>query len=97
MVEWCVIINDKKGSDRSELRPQHLAGIPPLVEQGKLKCAGAIYNDDGSFAGSHLQIVADTKEQALEVVKGDVFATGGIWDLDSIIIYKFGCAVRQPK
>ncbi|EDO16065.1 hypothetical protein Kpol_1016p3a [Vanderwaltozyma polyspora DSM 70294] len=97
MSEWCIIINDKKGSNRSELLSQHFAGISPLVEQGILTCGGAIYNDDGSVAGSHLQIVADTKEQALEVVKGDVFATGGIWDLDSIVIYKFACAVRQPK
>lgn len=103
MVEWCVIVYDKKGSDRSLFRPAHLQGIPKLVEEGKLVCAGAIYQDvspEGklsNFAGSHLQIVADTKEEALEIVKGDVFAKEGIWDLENIIIYPFGCAVRQPK
>ncbi|SCW02298.1 LAFE_0F03356g1_1 [Lachancea fermentati] len=102
MVEWCAIVYDKKGSDRSQERPAHLAGIPPLVEQGKLVCAGAIYHDvvDGkptNFAGSHLQIVADTKEEALEVIKNDVFAKKGIWDLDSILIFPFGCAVRKEK
>lgn len=101
MVEWCVICFDK--ADRSKARPAHLAGIPPLVEQGKLLCAGAIYNEPKAageprtFAGSHLQIVADTKEEALEIVKGDVFAKEGIWDLDNIIIYQFGCAVRKEK
>lgn len=103
MVEWCVIVYDKPGSVRSTCRPQHLAGIPPLVEAGKLVCAGAIYNEpaqaggERTFAGSHLQIVADTKEEALELVHNDVFAKNGIWDLENIIIYQFGCAVRQPK
>lgn len=101
MVEWVVIVKDK--ADRSKFRPAHLAGIPPLVEQGKLVCAGAIYNEpktpggERTFAGSHLQIVADTKEEALEVVKGDVFAKEGVWDLQNIIIYQFGCAVRKEK
>lgn len=103
MVEWVAIIFDKPGSDRSTCRPEHLAGIPPLVEQGKLVCAGAIYNEpkepDGerTFAGSHLQIVADTKEEALELIHNDVFAKNGIWDLDNIVLYQFGCAVRKPK
>ncbi|QLQ78397.1 hypothetical protein HG537_0A06440 [Torulaspora globosa] len=101
MVEWCVIVYDK--ADRSKARPAHLAGIPPLVEQGKLVCAGAIYNEpkapgeERTFAGSHLQVVADTKEEALEIVKNDVFAKEGVWDLDNIIIYQFGCAVRKEK
>ncbi|GMM58772.1 hypothetical protein DAKH74_053890 [Maudiozyma humilis] len=103
MVEWCVVVYDKPGSDRSQFRPQHLAGIPPLVEQGKMVCAGAIYNEpttpggERTFAGSHLQLVADTKEEALKIVHGDIFAKEGIWDLDNIIIYQFGCAVRKEK
>ncbi|CCC70825.1 hypothetical protein NCAS_0F03410 [Naumovozyma castellii] len=103
MVEWCVIVYDKPGSDRSAFRPQHLAAIPALVEQGKLVCAGAIYNEPKSegeaptFAGSHLQIIADTKEEALAIVMNDIFAKEGIWDTDNIIIYRFGCAVREPK
>ncbi|QLG72067.1 hypothetical protein HG535_0C04210 [Zygotorulaspora mrakii] len=101
MVEWCAIVFDK--ADRSKARPAHLAGIPPLVEQGKLVCAGAIYNEpkekggERTFAGSHLQIVADTKKEALDIIKSDTFAKEGIWDLDNIILYQFGCAVRIPK
>lgn len=103
MVEWCAIVYDKPGSDRSSFRPEHLAGIPPLVEAGKLVCAGAIYHDleqpggERKFAGSHLQIVADTREEALALIHDDVFAKNGIWDLDNIILYQFGCAVRKPK
>lgn len=99
MVEWCAIVYDK--ADRSKARAAHLAGIPPLVEQGKLVCAGALYNaptkegEEPTFAGSHLQIVADTKEEAIEIIKADTFAKEGVWDLDNILIYKFGCAVRK--
>ncbi|KAM3162125.1 YCII domain-containing protein [Lachancea thermotolerans] len=103
MVEWCVIVFDKKGSDRSACRPAHLEGVAQQYEKGTLVCAGAIYHEVGpdgkptNFAGSHLQISANTKEDALQVVKNDVFAKEGIWDLENIIIYPFGCAVRQGK
>ena len=103
MTEWCAIIYDKKGSDRSKFRPQHLAAIPAEVAKGNLVCAGAIFNEpttpggERTFAGSHLQIVADTKEDALKVIHNDIFAKEGIWDLENIIIYQFGCAVREPK
>lgn len=103
MVEWCVIVYDKPGSDRSNFRAKHLAALPPLVEQGVLVCAGAIYNEpttpggDRTFAGSHLQIAAETKQEALDVIYGDIFAKEGIWDLENIIIYQFGCANRKAK
>ncbi|CCD23603.1 uncharacterized protein NDAI_0B05700 [Naumovozyma dairenensis CBS 421] len=103
MVEWCVIINDKKGSDRSAFNSQHFAGIPALVEQGKVVCGGAIYNEpteeggNPTVAGSHLQVVADTKEEVMELVKKDIFAKEGIWDVDNAIIYRFDAALRLPK
>lgn len=101
MVEWCVIAFDK--ADRSKARPAHLAGLKPLVDQGRLVCAGAIYNEpkapgeERTFAGSHMQVVADTKEEALEIIKADTFAKEGVWDLDNLIIYQLGCAVRKEK
>ncbi|SCV06105.1 LANO_0H22210g1_1 [Lachancea nothofagi CBS 11611] len=103
MVEWCAIVFDKKGSDRSTCRPQHLEGVTESFGKGVLKCAGALYHEVGSdgkptnFAGSHLQIEAKTKEEALELIYSDVFAKQDIWDLENIIIYPFGCAVRAPK
>lgn len=102
MVEWVVIVYDKPGSDRSQFRPQHLAALPPLVESGKLVQAGAIYKDviDGkptNFAGSHLTVVADTKEEVIQIIKNDVFAKEGIWDVENAIIYPFGCAYRVAK
>lgn len=102
MVEWCVIVYDKPGADRGPYRPTHLAGIPPLVEQGKLVNAGAIYHDlvDGkpaNFAGSNLTVVADTKEEVLEILNNDIFAKEGVWDMSTVKIFPFGCAARKEK
>ncbi|CAL9735841.1 hypothetical protein MOSE0_I05688 [Monosporozyma servazzii] len=102
MVEWVAIVHDKKGSDRSAFNAEHFAGIPPLIQQGKVVCGGAMYNEpttpggERTVAGSHLQIVADTKEEALQLIHNDIFAKKGIWDLDSILLYQFDCAVRLP-
>ncbi|KAH3900248.1 YciI family protein SCDLUD_003220 [Saccharomycodes ludwigii] len=101
-IEWIAIIYDKPGSDRTPYRPQHLKDIPPNVENGKIVSAGAIYKDviDGkptNFAGSMLNLVADTKEEALDIIRNDVFAKNGVWDVENVLIYPFGCAVRKEK
>ena len=102
MVEWCAIIYDKPGVDRSVHRQEHLAEIPKLVEQGKLVQAGAIYKEvvDGrpsQFAGSQLTLVADSREEALAIIRDDPFAKHGVWDVENVVLYPFGCAVRKEK
>lgn len=98
MNEWCVIINDKEGSDRAPYRTEHIGNIPVQVDAGKLVCAGAIYrekNGQSVLAGSHLQIRAETEQEAIDFVKADVFAREGVWDMNSLIIYRLGCVVRK--
>lgn len=103
MVEWLVVVYDKPGADRSAFRPAHLAAIPASVEAGEITSAGAIFNEiptEGkplNFAGSALNVVADSKEQVLEIVKKDIFAKEGIWDLNNILIYPLGVAARVAK
>lgn len=102
MVEWCCIIYDKPNVDRSATRPQHLANLPVLIKEGKLISACPLYHDviNGSptnFAGSHLIISADTKEEALEVIYSDIFAKKGIWDLDNIIILPTGASFKKQN
>jgi len=103
MVEWLAIVYDKPGTDRTELRPLHLKDIPPAVESGIVTNAGAIYHGldfegkPSEFAGSAFNLVADTKEEALEFLKKDVYAKSGIWDVDNILIFPYGCAYRKGK
>lgn len=102
MGEWVVIIYDKPGADRTPYIDEHFGNIPNVVKLGFLVCGGAIYKDtnetNGELVaiGSHLQVVADNKDQIINNLKHDIFAKEGIWDFDNIIIHPFGCAVRQP-
>jgi len=89
--------------DRLKFRQQHLADIPKQVEAGKITNAGAIFHelptDDKpkKFAGSSLNVVADSKEEVLDIIKQDIFAKEGIWDVENALIYPYGCAVRKAK
>lgn len=103
MVEWLVIVYDKPGTDRLTYRQQHLAAIPQAFESGKVTNAGAIYKEldsDGNpqgFAGSSFNLIADSQEEVLEFLKQDVYAKQGIWDLDNVVMYPYGCAARVKK
>ncbi|KAJ2997091.1 hypothetical protein NUW58_g765 [Xylaria curta] len=71
---------------------QHLSGVKPLAESGFIKTGGAIFNekpesDDASkfsFYGSTLVCVASSKEEILELLSKDIYATTGVWDLDKV-------------
>lgn len=45
--------------------------------------------------GSALIVVADTKEEAVEVVTSDIYAKSGVWNTDAMTIFPFKSAVRQ--
>ncbi|KAI1817348.1 hypothetical protein GGS20DRAFT_582486 [Poronia punctata] len=95
--DWLVVVPDKPGkqADRLKVRAQHFEGIRPLAEAGFLKTGGAIFNDipegtDASkydFYGSSLVCVAESKEEVLEVLKKDIYATSGVWDLENAQIW----------
>lgn len=102
MVEWVVIIYDKPGSDRTPYLDEHFKNIPNAVEKGFIVCGGAIYKDtnetNGELVaiGSHIQVVANNKEEIIANLRHDVFAREGIWDFNNVIIHQFDCVVRQP-
>ncbi|KAI1819089.1 hypothetical protein F4861DRAFT_544274 [Xylaria intraflava] len=105
-VEWLLIIPDKPGMQekRLEVRAQHLAGVKSLSESGWAKTGGGILNekpegDDPtkySFYGSAVVVVAESKEEILERLRGDIYATSGVWDLDKIQIWPAKFAFRNP-
>lgn len=97
--EFNVIVYDKPGTDRTQVRPQHVAAIPATVNSGIVKLAGAIYQDEArtKFAGSTFHLVAENKQAVLDFLKQDIYAKEGIWDLDNVVINPVGIAVRLPK
>ncbi|GAW12998.1 hypothetical protein ANO14919_023740 [Xylariales sp. No.14919] len=104
--EWLVVVPDKAGvhEKRLEVRAQHLAGTKPLAESGFIKTGGAIFNEKPetedaskfSFYGSTLVCVASSKEEILERLSKDIYATSGVWDLDNAQIWPAKFAFRNP-
>lgn len=98
-IEWNVIVFDKPGTDRTSVRPQHVAAIPEAVNSGIVTSVGAIYQDveKTKFAGSTFHLFAADKEEILEFLKKDIYYKSGIWDLDSVIAHPVGIASRLGK
>ncbi|KAI0802753.1 hypothetical protein GGR55DRAFT_683053 [Xylaria sp. FL0064] len=105
-MEWLVVVPDKAGmhEKRLEVRAKHLAGTKPLAESGFIKTGGAILNekpesDDATkfnFYGSTLVCVASSKEEIMDVLSKDIYATSGVWDLDNVQIWPAKFAFRYP-
>ncbi|KAI5955560.1 hypothetical protein KGF57_003693 [Candida theae] len=96
--EYLVTVYDFPNTDRTKVRPQHVADIPANVPN-PVHSAGAIYTDESrtKFAGSTFHLAANSRDEIIEFLKKDVYYREGIWDIDSVQIYPLGIAVRLPK
>ncbi|PGH27757.1 hypothetical protein AJ80_00545 [Polytolypa hystricis UAMH7299] len=89
--DWLILLPDQEGAmeKRLSVRPRHFDGMQPRVDSGAWKMGGATLDEppaEGSplkFNGSFIVAHAATKEEALEEIKKDVYATSGVWDLDN--------------
>lgn len=97
-IEWNVIVFDKPNADRLPFRTEHLNKIPHDVNAGIIKSVGAIYHDveKTKFAGSAYHILASSKEEVIEFLKGDAFYKNGVWDINSVIAHPIGIRSRLP-
>ncbi|KAF2722535.1 YCII-related domain protein [Polychaeton citri CBS 116435] len=101
--EWIVILPDYKGAleQRMKVRPDHLKNMGPVVEAGKVVFGGATLDEpikEGEppkINGSIMLACADTKEEALELIKEDIYTKSGVWDLDNLQIFPFKSAIRK--
>ena len=96
--EYNVIIYDFPNSDRSKVRPQHVADIPANVPN-PIRSAGAIYQDEAKtkFAGSAFHLVANSKEEVIEFLKKDIYYREGIWDINSVVINPIELLYVYPR
>ncbi|KAJ4176377.1 hypothetical protein NW755_014448 [Fusarium falciforme] len=80
----------------------HYEGIKPLIASGTLPAGGAIFEkhpvdgEPAQFKGSIVVYSAETAEQVREIIKNDVYATSGVWDLEKVQILPYVAAVREP-
>ncbi|KAL2152698.1 hypothetical protein VTH82DRAFT_5882 [Thermothelomyces myriococcoides] len=105
--EWLVVVPDFPGAHEKRLavRPQHFAGLGPFKESGTYQMGGAVLNEvptssdpkDFSFAGSTIVIVASSREEIKEILRQDVYAKEGVWDVENAQIWPFLCAFRNQK
>ncbi|KAL2114362.1 hypothetical protein VUR80DRAFT_8052 [Thermomyces stellatus] len=102
---WIVIVPDKPGTlaKRLEVRAQHMAGVKKHEASGAVKVGGAIFseppqgNDPSkwAFCGSTLNVVAETKDEVVDLLRSDIYATSGVWDVDKAQIYPAVLAFRH--
>lgn len=95
-LEWLVIVYDKPNVNRLKFRPQHLEAIPPLISQGIVTNCGPIFKDNkrDTFIGSAFNIKADDESEILQILKNDIYAKEGIWDLDNIVVHPYAVHTR---
>ncbi|KAK4201463.1 hypothetical protein QBC40DRAFT_278261 [Triangularia verruculosa] len=105
-IEWLVVVPDFPGAHekRLEVRPQHFGALRPAVDAGVFKMGGAVLNEPPqgadpakfSFAGSTIVISASSREEIKELLRGDVYAKEGVWDVENAQMWPFLCAFRFP-
>ncbi|CZR59658.1 uncharacterized protein PAC_09552 [Phialocephala subalpina] len=101
--EWLCVIPDYPGilAKRMEIRPAHFEGLKAALEKGHFKMGGALLDEvpkEGEglkINGSTVVAWASSKEEVLEILKGDIYAREGVWDLEKVQIYPFKCAFRH--
>ncbi|GAB7345479.1 hypothetical protein MBLNU457_3805t2 [Dothideomycetes sp. NU457] len=101
--EWLVILPDRPNAlaDRMKVRPDHLENLKPQIDAGFWVMGGATLDSppqEGqglAINGSVMMALASSKEEVLERVKTDVYATTGVWDMDKVQVIPFKSAVRK--
>ncbi|KAH8169301.1 YCII-related domain-containing protein [Sarocladium implicatum] len=105
-MEYLVIVPDKPDmrAKRLEVRPKHFEGLEALKATGNWKMGGALFNSTPEGAdpsqwdwmGSTLVAEADSKQEIIDILSKDIYATSGVWDMEKIQIHPFKCAFRNP-
>lgn len=75
-----------------------------MKESGKFKMGGAVLeemppDDEVSsmkFSGSTLMIVAESKQEVIDLIKDDVYVKSGVWDIEKAMIWPAKIAFRFP-
>jgi uncharacterized protein YciI len=78
---FAFLCTDKPGAlqVRLDTRPEHLAYLDRLNEQGKLAFAGPFLGEDGKPNGSLVVVKAETVEAAHALAEADPYAKAGLF------------------
>lgn len=66
-----------------------------------MECTGAtvdyppVGDEKRAFNGSCVVARASTKEEVLEEIKKDVYATAGVWNVDKVVMHPVGLLIQH--
>ncbi|KAI9900842.1 hypothetical protein N3K66_005104 [Trichothecium roseum] len=103
---FLVVVQDNPDSRevRMKTRPEHFKQVPEKVGSGEWKVGGALLKDvpkdpedvsTWDFWGSTLVCVAGSRQEVLDKLRADAYATSGTWDMNSVQIYPFKPAFKM--
>lgn len=80
-MHFAFLCTDKPGAlqVRLDTRPEHLAYLNGLNDEGKLAFAGPFLGDDGKPNGSLVVVKAETIEAARALAEADPYAKAGLF------------------
>jgi uncharacterized protein YciI len=96
------LVTAKDGTDddaierRKRVRPTHLAGIAPLVEDGHVLVGGAILNEDGDMVGSMLLVEFPDRTAVDAWLARDPYVTDGVWKEIEVRPFRTAVGAWQP-
>ncbi|PLB53515.1 hypothetical protein P170DRAFT_435127 [Aspergillus steynii IBT 23096] len=102
--EFLCILPDKPNSleRRLQVRPTHYEDVKGLVSSGALVAGGAMLESHAgegetpAFKGSMIVYTAANAEEVKELIKSDIYARSGVWDVEKAQIIPYVSAVREP-
>ncbi|KAJ4211476.1 hypothetical protein NW759_012388 [Fusarium solani] len=94
--EWIVLIPDIEGSleTRMRVRETHIKEMVKHIDSGLYQMGGGTLKGD-QVGGSAIIARAKTQTDVMEVLKTDIYARSGVWDLDKAQMIPFKCVYRR--
>ncbi|EWG51647.1 hypothetical protein FVEG_16829 [Fusarium verticillioides 7600] len=94
--EWIILIPDDKDSleMRMRVRETHIKEMLQHIDSGLFQMGGGTLAGD-SVNGSAIVARAKSEADILAVLKNDVYARSGVWDLENIKFIPFKCVYRR--
>ncbi|CAJ0546459.1 Ff.00g010860.m01.CDS01 [Fusarium sp. VM40] len=95
-IEWVVLIPDAQDSleTRMRVRETHIKEMDQHVKSGFFQMGGGTLAGN-AVNGSAIIARAKSEEEIIAVLKADIYARSGVWDLDKIKFIPFKCVYRR--
>lgn len=94
---FAIICKDKPGGlqTRLDTRPDHVAYLNGLNEEGKLKFAGPFLDAEGKPLGSLVMVETEDREAAQDIAAADPYARAGLFA--SVEIHSWNWVFNNPE